>query len=145
MKKVKNQILINVLLITFSCSVIYIVKSFTLGRVASFHDCLGSDIIFTMITSLITTFSWRLVEELGKCVPYNFFVGLAICIYCILYGIAIMGNINSVMDNFIIIGMIVFLLIYFVENCIIIYCLKNKLDVGEYYGYKNRRDGDELI
>jgi hypothetical protein len=143
MDKVNKQIEQNVAIIVFSCLVIYIVKSVALGRMAYLHECAGADIVFTMITSLATTISWRVVEKVeGNFVFFhNIVVFVVLALFAILYGIAIATNGNEVIVEFIYIAAGAFLVIYIIENVIIVNHFKKKQTVTvEYFGYRDREN-----
>jgi hypothetical protein len=143
MDKVNKQIELNVAIIVFSCLVIYIVKSVALGRMAHLHECAGADIVFTMITSLATTISWRVIEKVeGKFVFFhNIVVFVVLALFAILYGIAIATNGDEVIVEFIYIAAGAFLVIYIIENVIIVNHFKKKQTVTvEYFGYRDREN-----
>jgi hypothetical protein len=127
MDKVGKQIGVNVLLILFSCIVIFIVKSVDLGRFAQLKECVGSDIVFTMITSLVTTVTWRYFEQVeGKYLfLYNIVVAFVMILFAILYGMSIVVDENEVVINFTYISFGLFMAVYIIENVLIINHFKN--------------------
>ncbi len=140
MDKVKKQIQLNVSLIVFSCIVIYIMKSITLGRMAGLQDCAGADIVFTMITSLATTIIWRIVETIYGHFIYNIIVAFILIFFAIIYGIAISMAENTVVKEFIYISVGLFIIVYMIENIIIVRYLKNKQAINlTYFGYTRER------
>lgn len=136
MDKVSKQIQLNVALIFFSCVVIFIARSIALGEIATLRDCIGADIVFTMITSLATTGAWRIVEKIEGNLLYNVFLLISLAIFSIIYGAAIVTNSNEVVFTFIMIGIVLFVIIYVIENIIIIRHFRSiQVDVTD-YGYK---------
>lgn len=136
MDKVSKQIQLNVALIFFSCVVIFIARSIALGEIATLRDCIGADIVFTMITSLATTGAWRIVEKIEGNLLYNVFLLISLAIFSIIYGAAIVTNSNKVVFTFIMIGIVLFVIIYVIENIIIIRHFRSiQVDVTD-YGYK---------
>lgn len=136
MDKVSKQIQLNVALIFFSCVVIFIARSIALGEIATLRDCIGADIVFTMITSLATTSAWRIVEKIEGHLLYNVFLLISLAIFSIIYGAAIVTNSNKVVFTFIMIGIVLFVIMYVAENIIIIRHFRSiQVDVTD-YGYK---------
>lgn len=136
MDKVNKQIQLNVALICFSCLVIFIARSIALEKVATLQDCVGADIVFTMITSLATTGAWRIVEKIEGNLLYNVFLLIMLALFSIIYGSAIATSDNEVVFTFIVIGAVLFVIIYVIENIIIIRHFKNVQVVITDYGYK---------
>ena len=139
MDKVSKQIQLNVALIVFSCLVIFIAHSISLGKIAALQDCVGADIVFTMITSLATTGAWRIVEKIEGNLLYNLFVSFLLAIFLVIYGSAIADADNNAVFVFIVICAVLFVATYLVENIIIIKHFKNiQMNIGDYSYNKER-------
>lgn len=120
MDKVSKQIQLNVALIVFSCLVIFIAHSISLGKIATLQDCVGADIVFTMITSLAATSGWRIVEGIEGSWLYNLFVLFLTAILLVIYGSAIAATNNHAVFIFIVICAGLFVITYCFENIIIV-------------------------
>lgn len=139
MDKVSKQIQLNVALIVFSCLVIFIAHSISLGKIATLQDCVGADIVFTMITSLATTGVWRIVEKIEGSLLYNILVSFLLAIFLVIYGSAIATTDNNAVFIFIMICAGLFVVTYLAENIIIIKHFKSvQIDNVDYSYSKGR-------
>ncbi len=120
MDKVIKQIKLNVVLILLSCLVIFIARSIALGKIATLYECVGADIVFTMITSLVTTGTWRIVEDIKGDLLYDAFLLIIIIVFSIIYGAAITSSNNDAVFTLILSCAVLFVAIYIIENMIII-------------------------
>ena len=119
MDKLKKQIVINILIVVISVVVIFFAKSYQANGLLDWHKYLGSDIVFVMITALLTMVSWRYVETLKGNGIYNVIVLFIGIIFAIEYGLAI-ADCNDFLTTCISWSLLIFLIIYIVENKIII-------------------------
>lgn len=136
MDKVNKQIKLNVALVFLSCLVIFIARSIALGKIATLHECVGADIVFTMITSLATTGTWRIVEDIEGELLYNAFLLIVIIVFSIIYGAAIISSNNDAVFTFIVSCAVLFVIMYFAENIIIIRHFKKMQICTTDYRYK---------
>lgn len=120
MEKIKKQVMVNLILVIVSVIVIFIAKTVANDKVLVWKEYLGTDIIFVMITSLVTTVGWRFSENIIGHWLYNIIIGIIVFFLTLEYGIAMVKR-NSFILNGIIISMVVFLVFYLVENLIIIF------------------------
>ena len=120
MEKIRKQITINCFLVFVSVFVIFISKTLSVGRILSYREYLGTDIIFVMITSLVTMVGWRFVENIVGHWVYNVIIALVLFFFTLEYGIAV-STTNNVLTTSIVISLVVFLLVYIVENILIIF------------------------
>lgn len=120
MEKIKKQITVNLVLVIASVFVIFIAKTCASGKLLGWKGYLGTDIIFVMITSLVTTIGWRFSESVAGHWVYNIIVCAVLFLFSVEYGIS-MIKCNSILKCGIVISLVLFLVFYFIENCIIIY------------------------
>jgi len=66
--------MVNLILVIVSVAVIFIAKTFANERMLAWTEYLGSDIMFVMITSLVTTIGWRFSENIVGHWIYNMIV-----------------------------------------------------------------------
>lgn len=123
MEKILKQITVNLILVIVSVIVIFIAKTYANGKLLDWREYLGTDIIFVMITSLVTTIGWRFSESVIGHWLYNIVVCVILFLFAIEYGMS-MVKCNSVLVHGIVISLVIFLLFYFIENSIIIYHFK---------------------
>ena len=143
MDKISKQLLLNVVLVFFSFIIIFLVRSFAIKKFATMSDCMGSDVIFTMITSLLTTFFWRITEDIQMPFIYNIIILFIMALFFVVYGLAIADPGNKFIIDIAFIFCDVFIFVYVIENIIIVYNLKHRfkeINVVIDYGYKNRED-----
>lgn len=126
MKKKKKQIMVNLILVIVSVAVIFIAKTFANERMLAWTEYLGSDIMFVMITSLVTTIGWRFSENIVGHWIYNMIVCVVLFFFSLEYGMSLIKW-NNVLLYGVVISSIVFLILYFIENCIIIYYFKKSV------------------
>lgn len=120
MEKIRKQITINCLLVVVSVLVIFISKTWSVGKILSYREYLGTDIIFVMITSLVTTIGWRFAENIVGHWVYNVIIALVLFFFTFEYGTAV-STTNNILTTSIVISLVVFLLVYIVENILIIF------------------------
>ncbi len=120
MEKIVKQVTVNLILVIVSVMVIFIAKTYASGKLLDWKEYLGTDIIFVMITSLVTTIGWRFSESVIGHWLYNIIVGVLLFLFAIEYGIS-MVECNSILVHGIVISLVFFLIFYFIENSIIIY------------------------
>lgn len=127
MEKVRQQIEANVLIIIVSWFGIYMAYSLQLGRFAVFFkECLNADVVFSMLTSLITTLAWRLVERIRKGVVYELIWMICFGLFWALYGLSVIYDGSSLVCFLIKVSMVVFCIIYFIDNIIIVKEMKKR-------------------
>lgn len=120
MDKVVKQLVINVVIIFVSVIVIFVAKSFSTGEIMEWKEYLGADIMFVMITSLVTTVGWRFVESIVVHWGYNVFMSIALFFLVLGYGLAMAQVNNQFVIYYILISMLVFFVLYVIENIWII-------------------------
>lgn len=131
MEKIAKQIVVNVLLIVLSVVVIVLAKMFTTKEfnIKNWESYMGSDILFVIVSSLITTCGWRFSEKIEIHWLYNLLVGFILVGFTFEYGIAVgVGNDfdNPIFSKLILFSLILFLVICFIEYMgIIIYFSRN--------------------
>lgn len=118
MKKTIKQIFLNVVLIGVSILAIYIGRCVSMGGSAEFEDCLNSDFVFVLITSLASVIFWRIVEDIKGGFIVNVIDG-GIAVELIgLYGVSMVESLE--LSNVIYGSFWAFVVAYILENVIII-------------------------
>ena len=136
MKKIIKQITINLILVIVSVAVIFLAKTFANEGLLAWEEYLGSDIIFVMITSLVTTIGWRFSEDIVGHWLYNVIICVILFFFSLEYGMS-MIKWNDVLLYGVIISSVVFLIFYFIENCIIIHYFNRTIKVADKLSYSN--------
>ena len=136
MRKIIKQIVVNSILVIVSVAVIFIAKTFANEGLLEWKEYLGSDIIFVMITSLVTTVGWRFSENIVGHWLYNVMICVILFFFSLEYGMA-MIKWNDVLLYGVCISFVVFLFFYFIENCIIIYYFKKTVKVIDKLSYSD--------
>ena len=117
-KKVKQQIMINSIIIVFSALCIFITYSLKMRRIVSVGEWGKADLVLVMINSLLTTGAWKKIEDIHAPV-YDFVWGLILVLYAGLYTIAVVDIELQGMEFIIWGSMAVFVILYVVDNIII--------------------------
>lgn len=136
MRKIIKQIVVNSILVIVSVAVIFIAKTFANEGLLEWKEYLGSDIIFVMITSLVTTVGWRFSENIVGHWLYNVMICVILFLFSLEYGMS-MIKWNDVLLYGVCISFVVFLFFYFIENCIIIYYFKKTVKVIDKLSYSD--------
>lgn len=139
MKKVFYQILVNFLIIFLSVLVIFFAKTVVFKETMPYNYYLCSDLVFVMLSSLLTMMGWRYVESIF-CKFWEPIVLLCVVCLAILYGMSLICQ-ESYITDFIRICVFGFILFYLIENFLVIRFFakqKNSKDNGpmEPLGYK---------
>lgn len=136
MDKVRKQIAINFLLVVVSVLVIILAKSFTANAWLGLKDWLGADIVFVMITSLVTMLGWRYVEKIEGFQIYNIVMAIVLFFYIFEYGYAI-ADCNEIVQQFIFISLILFILLYAIEIILVIRYFQSQIrdSYNDHVGY----------
>ena len=136
MEKIVKQVTINFILVVVSVLVIFFAKTFVEGKVLGWKAYLGTDVVFVMITSLVTTIGWRFSENIKGHWLYNIIVGLVLFFFSIEYGVAIALS-NDILKYSIAVSLVFFLFFYLIENCIIIVYFKKSLRIIDKLSYND--------
>ena len=118
MDKLKKQIVINILIVVISVVVIFFAKSYQANGLLDWHKYLGSDIVFVMITALLTMVSWRYVETIKGNGIYNVIVLFIGIIFAIEYGLAI-ADCNDFLTTCISWSLLIFLIMLVIVSFIL--------------------------
>lgn len=126
MKKVRQQIIMNSVMIIVSALVIFLTYSLKMRRAVSVGEWGSADLVLVMINSLFTTGEWKGIEGIHAPV-YDFIWALVLVFYAGLYVIAVV-DIGMEGMEFIIWGsMAVFVILYTVDNIIIVRAKKKEV------------------
>ena len=136
MEKIIKQVTINLILVVVSVLVIFIAKTFVEGKLLGWKAYLGTDIVFVMITSLVTTIGWRFSENIKGHWLYNVIIGIVLFFFSMQYGMSIALS-NDILKCSIAISLVIFLLFYFIENGIIIVYFKKSLKTIDKLSYND--------
>lgn len=132
MEKVVKQVVINVMLIILSVGVIVLAKTLSLKEfnIENWQCYMGPDIMFVIISSLITTIGWRFAEKIEMHWFYNLIIVFIMIGFVTEYGIAIgYGSdlYNPIFSKMILFSLVLFLIISFVEYIGIIFYFKKSM------------------
>lgn len=136
MRKIIKQITVNLILVIVSVAVIFMAKTFANEGLLAWKEYLSSDIIFVMITSLVTTIGWRFSENIVGHWLYNMLICVILFFFSLEYGMSMIKWNNTLVYG-VIISFVVFLVFYFIENCIIIYHFNKKIKVIDKLSYSD--------
>lgn len=137
MEKIIKQITVNLILVIVSVVVIFMAKTVAHNRILNWKEYLGTDIIFVMITSLVTTIGWRFSENVVGHWIYNSSVCVILFIFAVEYGMS-MIQCNGILIYGIEVSLVLFLFFYFVENCIIICHFQKLQKLDDKLSYNNK-------
>ena len=146
MDKVRKQMIINLLIVLTSAAVIVLAKSIPAGELLPWGSYLGSDIVFTVISSLVGTMGWRYVENIHSW-GWDLFSIIALLFFAVFYGAA-MVNVNDLVKILIQITLGLFLFMYVCENRMIYRYFEAQEKAKEkgrnqnYVGYNKRSHND---
>lgn len=136
MKKIRKQITVNFFLVIVSVAVIFIMKTVYNDGLLEWKRYLGTDIIFVMITSLVTTIGWRFAENITGHWVYNLILAVILFLFVMEYGMSIQYC-NETLIYIIAVSIFVFLLLYIIENSIIIFHFKRITKSIDKLSYRN--------
>lgn len=144
MKKVFYQIVVNFFIIFLSVLVIFLAKTIGFKKMMPYDYYLCSDLVFVMLSSLLTMLGWRYVESIF-CRFWEPIVISGMVILSFLYGISLMSREPIILD-IIRVCFFVFIAFYIIENIIVIVFFK-KLEKSKSNGPMNplgyaERDND---